>query len=157
MQKISPCLWFDGRAEDAMKFYVGLFPNARVTDVMHYGDGAPYPKGSVLSCEFELEGQAFTALNGPPMFAFTPAVSFLVRCETQAEVDRYWSALLEGGQPMQCGWLTDRFGVTWQIVPNALGRMLKDPDSAKADRVMQAMMKMVKLDIATLQKAFDTV
>ncbi len=156
MQKIHPCLWFDGRAEEAMNLYMAIFANAKMTDVMRYGDGGPGPKGSVLTCGFELDGQQFTALNGGPMYQFTPAISLVVMCETQAEVDRYWNALLDGGRPQQCGWLTDKFGVTWQIVPTVLGQLLKDKDAAKASRVMQAMMKMVKLDIAGLQRAAES-
>jgi len=155
MQKITPCLWFDGKAEEAMNFYVSVFPNAKIGDIMRWGDTGPGPKGSVLSIECEIEGQRFMALNGGPMFTFTPAISFFVACETQQEVDTYWSKLGDGGRPNQCGWLQDRFGVSWQIVPTALGRMLKDRDSAKANRVMQAMLTMTKLDIARLQAAYE--
>jgi len=156
MQKIVPFLWFDGRAEEAMTFYTGVFKNAKVGKVMRYGDAGPFPKGSVMSATFELEGIEFTALNGPPMFKFTPAISFFVKCGSQQEVDGYWHALLEGGgAPQQCGWLTDKFGVSWQVVPTVLGEMLQDKDAQKATRAMQAMMKMVKLDIAELQRAFE--
>lgn len=155
MQKITPFLWFDGKAEEAMNFYLSIFKNAKVTDVLRWGDVGPGPKGSVLTCAFELEGQEFTALNGGPMYQFTPAISLFVKCETQAEVDHYWDKLLEGGKAQQCGWLTDRFGITWQIVPTMLPRLLMDKDTAKANRVMAAMMQMVKLDIATLQQAAD--
>jgi two-component system sensor histidine kinase QseC len=156
MQKISTCLWFDGQAEDAMNFYMSIFKNGKVANVMRYGETGPGPKGSVLAVTFELEGQEFIALNGGPHYQFTPAISMFVKCQTQVEVDHYWEKLLAGGgKPMQCGWLTDRYGVSWQIVPTALGEMLQDKDAAKAQRAMQAMMQMVKLDIATLKKAFD--
>ncbi|HEY4068156.1 MAG TPA: VOC family protein [Burkholderiaceae bacterium] len=155
MNKIYPCLWFDGQAEQAMKFYLGIFPNAKVTDTLLWGDVGPGPKGSLLTCSFELDGQAFMALNGGPQYQFTPAISLVVNCETQAEVDRYWDKLLDGGQAMACGWVTDKFGVSWQITPTMLPKLLMDPDAAKAGRVMAAMMQMVKLDIATLQKAAD--
>lgn len=155
MQKITPCLWFDGQAEEAMNFYLSVFKNGKVRDVMRYGDTGPGPKGSVLTATLEIEGQEFIALNGGSMYHFTPALSLFVRCETQEEVDRYWDALLVGGQAVQCGWLTDQFGVSWQIVPTVLGEMLKDPDAAKSARVMQAMMQMVKLDIAGLKRAYE--
>jgi predicted 3-demethylubiquinone-9 3-methyltransferase (glyoxalase superfamily) len=155
MQKVSPCLWFDGQAEEAMNLYLSLFKNAKMTDVVRWGDTGPGPKGSVLTCAFELDGQEFTALNGGPMYQFTPAISLVVKCETQAEVDHYWYGLLEGGKPNQCGWLTDRFGVSWQIVPTVLPRLLKSTDATKVNRVMNAMMKMIKLDIAVLQQAAD--
>jgi predicted 3-demethylubiquinone-9 3-methyltransferase (glyoxalase superfamily) len=155
MQKIVPFLWFDGKAEEAAQFYTAVFPDARITDVTRYGDGGPGPKGGVMSATFELQGQTFSALNGGPMFQFSPAISFLVDCATQEEVDRYWRMLSEGGQIRQCGWLTDKFGITWQIVPSILPKMLRDPDPAKSKRVMQTMMKMVKLDIAPLQQAYD--
>jgi len=153
MQKIFPCLWFDGRAEEAMNFYLSVFKNAKVTDVLRWGDVGPGPKGSVLTCTFELEGQTFTALNGGPQYQFTPAISLVVPCDTQAEVDAYWGKLLDGGQAMACGWVTDKFGVSWQIVPKVLFKLLNDPDAAKADRVMAAMMEMVKLDIAQIERA----
>lgn len=154
MQKIHPCLWFDGRAEEAMNFYLGIFPEARAIDVLRWGDVGPGPKGAVLTCTFEIAGQTVMLLNGGPQYQLTPAVSLLVSCATQAEVDRYWEALLEGGgAPMACGWLTDRFGVSWQIVPEQLLRLMKDPDPARADRTMAAMMAMVKLDIAALEQA----
>ncbi|MEJ8821400.1 VOC family protein [Variovorax humicola] len=154
MQKITPCLWFDGNAEEALNFYASIFKNSRVYDVKRYGDAGPGPKGSVLAANVELDGQQFMALNGGPMFKFTPAISLFVTCESQEEVDHYWNRLLEGGQPSQCGWLSDRFGVSWQIVPRALGEMLQDKDAAKANRVMKAMLKMVKLDIAALRQAY---
>ena len=155
MQKISTCLWFDGQAEEAMNFYVSIFKNAKKTDVLRWGDVGPGPKGSVLTCSFELDGREFMALNGGPQFKFTPAISLVVNCETQAEVDHYWDKLLDGGKPMECGWLTDKFGISWQVTPTMLPRLLMDKDTAKANRVMAAMMKMVKLDIATLQQAAD--
>jgi predicted 3-demethylubiquinone-9 3-methyltransferase (glyoxalase superfamily) len=156
MQKIFPCLWFDGRAEEAMNFYLSVFKNAKVTDVLRWGDTGPGVKGSVLTCTFELEGQTFTALNGGPQYAFTPAISLVVPCDTQAEVDGYWARLLDGGQAQQCGWVTDRFGVSWQIVPRVLFTLLNNPDAAKANRVMAAMMEMGKLDIAGLEQAAAT-
>jgi predicted 3-demethylubiquinone-9 3-methyltransferase (glyoxalase superfamily) len=155
MRRITPCLWFDGRAEEAMNFYAGIFENAKIGGIMRRGDAGPGQKGPILSVTFELDGQEFIGLNGGPMFTFSPAISFFVRCETQEEVDRYWVRLLEGGTPQQCGWLTDKFGVSWQVVPAVLGDMLRDMDTAKADRVMRAMMQMVKLDIRLLQEAYD--
>jgi predicted 3-demethylubiquinone-9 3-methyltransferase (glyoxalase superfamily) len=154
MQKITPCLWFDGKAEEALNFYASIFKNSRVYDVKRYGDAGPGTKGSVLAANVELDGQQFMALNGGPMFKFTPAISLFVSCDSQDEVDHYWNRLLEGGRPSQCGWLDDKYGVSWQIVPRALGEMLQDKDAAKANRVMQAMLKMVKLDIATLRQAY---
>ncbi len=156
MQKISTCLWFDGKAEEAMTFYLSIFKNGKVVNVMHHGEAGPGPKGSVLAVTFELEGQEFIGLNGGPHFQFTPAISMFVKCQTQAEVDDYWEKLLAGGgKPQQCGWLTDKYGVSWQIVPTALGDMLRDKDAAKSQRAMQAMMQMVKLDIAALKTAFE--
>jgi predicted 3-demethylubiquinone-9 3-methyltransferase (glyoxalase superfamily) len=155
MQKIAPCLWFDGNAEEAANFYTSVFSASRIVTTMHYPDAGPGPKGKVLAITFEIEGQEFMALNGGPQFTFTPAVSLFVHCASQEEVDRYWTKLIEGGgSPWQCGWLKDRFGVSWQIVPDALGDMLRDPDDAKASRVMAAMMKMVKLDLAQLEHAY---
>ena len=155
MQKIFPCLWFNGQAEEAMNFYMAIFENAKVTDVLRCGDAGPWPKGSVLTCTFELDGQRFMALNGGPQYHFTPAISIVVMCETQTEVDHYWDRLLDGGKAVQCGWLTDRFGVSWQIVPTALLRLFQDKDPARAARAMRAMMTMIKLDIAAVQKAAD--
>jgi two-component system sensor histidine kinase QseC len=156
MQKITPCLWFDGKAEEAMNFYMSVFKNAKTVNVMRYGDAGPGPKGSMLAVTFELEGQEFIGINGGPHYTFTPAISMFVKCQTQAEVDDYWEKLLAGGgKPMQCGWLTDKYGVSWQIVPTVLGDMLQSKDAAKSQRAMQAMMKMVKLDIAALKKAFE--
>ena len=155
MQKIAPCLWFDGRAEEAMHFYTSIFRNSKVGDVTRYTEAGPGEKGSVLAVTFEIEGREFMGLNGGPNFKFSPAISFSVKCETQEEVDYYWSKLLAGGQPQQCGWLTDKFGVSWQIVPTALVEMLKDKDAERANRVMQAMLKTVKLDINTLRQAYE--
>src|SRR5579863_7541500 len=155
MQKIVPFLWFDGKAEEAANFYTAIFNDALITDVSRSGDDGLGARGKVMSATFELAGQKFIALNGGPMFKFTPAISFFVNCETQAEVDDFWAKLSEGGQIMQCGWLTDRFGVSWQIVPIALMQMLRDEDAAKSKRVMAAMMKMVKLDIAELTRAYE--
>ena len=153
VQKISPFLWFENQAEEAAKFYTAIFPNSKIRSVTRYGDAGPGPKGSAMSVTFDLEGQEFLALNGGPMFRFSPAISFFVKCATQAEVDHYWSRLLEGGTPQQCGWLQDKYGLSWQIVPNVLGELLQDKDPAKSKRVMEAMMKMVKLDIAGLTAA----
>jgi predicted 3-demethylubiquinone-9 3-methyltransferase (glyoxalase superfamily) len=155
VQKISPFLWFENQAEEAANFYTSIFPNSKIRDAMRYGDAGPGPKGSVMSVTFELEGQEFLALNGGPMFRFSPAISFFVKCATQQEVDHYWNRLSAGGTPQQCGWLQDKYGISWQIVPNALGEMLQDKDPAKSKRVMEAMMKMVKLDIAGLKAAYD--
>ncbi len=155
MQKITPFLWFDGQAEEAMNFYVSIFKNSKVLSVNRYGKGAPLPEGTVLTASFELNGLRFVALNGGPMYKFSPATSFVVDCEDQVEVDYYWEKLGAGGKYNQCAWLDDKFGVTWQIVPKQLGQLLSDPDPAKAGRVMQAMMQMQKIDIAGLQRAAD--
>jgi predicted 3-demethylubiquinone-9 3-methyltransferase (glyoxalase superfamily) len=154
MQKITPFLWFDGKAEEAMEFYTSTFKNSRVISVTRYGDAGPGPKGSVMSATFELLGREFIALNGGPHFSFTPAISFFVTCKTQQEVDELWQKLVAGGQPQRCGWLTDRFGVSWQIIPSVLGEMLQDKDAEKSSRVMKAMLTMVKLDIAGLEQAY---
>lgn len=153
MKKITPFLWFDNQAEEAMNFYTSIFRNSRKGEISRNGEAGPGPAGSVLTASFELEGLEFTALNGGPMFKFTEAISFQVSCETQEEVDYYWEKLSEGGSAQQCGWLKDRFGLSWQITPAALPRLLSDPDKAKAGRVMQAMLKMVKMDIAALEDA----
>ena len=153
MQKIVPFLWFDTQAEEAVNFYVSLFRNSKVRDVLRYGEAGPGPKGSVMSVTFELEGQAFYALNGGPVFKFTPAISLFVNCETQEEVDGLWEKLSADGRKDRCGWLTDKYGISWQIVPTVLGKLLGDPDPAKSQRVMKAMLKMDKLDIAGLQNA----
>lgn len=150
---ITPCLWFDGIADEAVDHYVSIFPNSRRLNASEYGPDTPGEEGTTLTVLFELDGRRFMALNGGPVFSFTPAISFLVHCRDQAEVDHYWDRLLEGGAPSQCGWLTDRFGVSWQIVPNRLDELLSDPDPDQANRVMQAMLKMIKLDIAELEAA----
>ena len=155
MQKITPCLWFDGNAEEAANFYASVFKNAKIDKISRYGDSGPGPKGSVLTVSFELEGLEFTALNGGPKYKFTEAISLHVDCKSQEEVDYYWDKLSEGGEIIQCGWLKDKFGLSWQIVPTALIEKLNDSDPAKASRVMQAMMQMKKLDIAELQKAYS--
>jgi len=155
MQKITPFLWFDGKAEEAANFYASTFRNARVAGLTRYGDAGPGPKGSVMIATFEIEGQKFIALNGGPEYSFTPAISFVVNCETQAEVDAYWEKLSAGGEPNRCGWLRDKYGVSWQIVPTALPRLLGDPDPAKAARVMQAMLRMTKIEIAGLERAYE--
>jgi predicted 3-demethylubiquinone-9 3-methyltransferase (glyoxalase superfamily) len=154
-QRITPCLWFDGQAEEAANFYVSIFRNSRITTISRYGDAGPGPKDSVMVVGFELDGQSFTGLNGGPMFKFNEAISMVVNCDTQGEVDHYWDKLAEGGQPSQCGWLKDRFGVSWQIVPTALVEMVQDNDPAKSQRVMAAMLKMRKLDIAGLKQAYE--
>jgi predicted 3-demethylubiquinone-9 3-methyltransferase (glyoxalase superfamily) len=156
MTSIAPCLWFDGKAEEAARFYVSLLPDSRIDVVVPYTVDTPGGSpGDVMVVEFTLAGSRYTALNGGPSFQFTPAISFLVRCADQAEVDRVWDALSDGGTPQQCGWITDRYGVSWQIVPEAVMRMHKDKDAARAKRVMDAMMKMIKLDLATLEKAYE--
>lgn len=155
MQKITPFLWFDGKAEEAMKFYVSIFKNSRVVSVTRYGEAGPGPKGTVMSATFQLEGQDFFALNGGPQFAFTPAISLFVTCETQQEVDELWDKLSEGGEKDRCGWLRDRYGLSWQIIPSALGTMLQDKNPQKANRVMKAMLQMDKIDIKALKQAYD--
>jgi predicted 3-demethylubiquinone-9 3-methyltransferase (glyoxalase superfamily) len=154
MQKITPFLWFDGNAEEAMRFYTSIFKRSRIREISRFDVDRPGSKGKVLTATFELEGQTFMALNGGPMFKFSPAVSFFVTCKTQQEVDYFWRRLSAGGKKQPCGWLRDKFGVSWQIVPTALGELLGDRDPAKADRVMQAMLKMGKIDIRKLQKAY---
>ena len=155
-QKITPFLWFDNQAEEAMKFYVSIFKNSKVLSVTRYGDTGPGPKGTVMTASFQIEGQEFVALNGGPMFKFTEAISFVVNCETQEEVDEYWEKLLAGGgKPQQCGWLKDKFGLSWQIVPTILVELVQDENSEKTQRVMKAMMEMVKLDIAGLKRAAE--
>jgi predicted 3-demethylubiquinone-9 3-methyltransferase (glyoxalase superfamily) len=153
MQKITPFLWFDHQAEEAMHFYTSILKNSKIGKVSRYGDSGPGPKGSVMTASFELDGQEFVALNGGPLFKFTEAVSFLVRCENQAEVDELWEKLSAGGQPSRCGWLKDKFGLSWQIQPIALMELLSDPDPVKSARVMQAMLQMTKIDIAKLKAA----
>jgi predicted 3-demethylubiquinone-9 3-methyltransferase (glyoxalase superfamily) len=161
MQKITPYLWFEDNAEEAAKFYTSIFKNSRVINITHYGESAAEvsgrPKGTVMTVTFELEGQRFMALNGGPIFKFSPAISFLVSCETQQEVDDLWEKLSEGGQVEQCGWLKDKFGVSWQIVPNILGEMIKDKDAKKSERVIKAMLQMKKIDIQGLSNAYEEV
>jgi predicted 3-demethylubiquinone-9 3-methyltransferase (glyoxalase superfamily) len=154
MQKITPFLWFNDQAEEAVKFYSKVFKNAKIKTITRYGDAGPGPKGTVMTASIVIEGQEFVALNGGPIFTFTPAISFVVNCRTQAEVDRLWDRLTEGGEPGQCGWLKDKYGVSWQIVPTILTRLLTDRDPVKANRVMQAMLKMDKIDIAALKAAY---
>lgn len=153
--RIHPCLWFQGQAEEAVRFYLSVFPNSRLGETTRYGPAMPMPEGSVLTIEFELDGQPFTALNGDAPFAFTPALSLVVPCDTQGECDRYMDALSAQPEHEQCGWLVDRYGVSWQITPRPLMEMLKHPDAARRNRMLQAMMPMKRLDIAALQRAFD--
>jgi predicted 3-demethylubiquinone-9 3-methyltransferase (glyoxalase superfamily) len=155
MQKITPFLWFDHQAEEAAKLYISVFKNSRIVGMARYGEEGPGPKGTVMTVEFELDGQEFIALNGGPLFKFTEAISFVVNCETQEEIDKFWDQLSEGGEVQQCGWLKDKYGVSWQIVPTILGQLMQDKDPEKSRRVMQAMLQMVKLDIKTLQKAYE--
>lgn len=154
MQRIQPCLWFNQNAEEAVKFYLDIFKNSKITGITYYTEAGPGPAGSVLTISFQLNGQDFLALNGGPVYTFTPAISLVVNCDTQDEIDYYWDKLsADGGMTVQCGWLQDKFGVSWQIVPPILSELLADPDTAKVQRVMQAMLKMVKLDINTLKQA----
>jgi predicted 3-demethylubiquinone-9 3-methyltransferase (glyoxalase superfamily) len=153
MQKITPFLWFDGNAEEAVDFYGSIFKKAKKGVVTRYGEAGPGPKGSVMTVEFEIEGQNFVALNGDPEFKFNESISFVVNCQTQKEVDHYWEKLSRGGKKVACGWLKDKFGVSWQITPTILMDLIKDKDPAKRDRVMKAMMKMVKIDIEKIKKA----
>ena len=155
MKKITPFLWFDDKAEEAANFYVSIFKNSKIGKVVRYGEGAPAPKGTVMTVTFELDGQEFYALNGGPHFKFTEAVSFFVNCETQQEVDELWEKLSAGGKKDRCGWLKDKYGLSWQIVPSILGKLMHGSDPEKSKRVMQAMMKMDKLDIQKLQEAYD--
>jgi predicted 3-demethylubiquinone-9 3-methyltransferase (glyoxalase superfamily) len=155
MQKITPFLWFDNQAEQAVHFYASVFRNAKVGKVARYGEAGPGPAGSVMVATFEIEGLAFTALNGGPNFKFTPAVSFVIDCKSQAEVDYFWEKLAEGGRTDQCGWLQDRFGLSWQVTPTVLIEMLNDPDPAKSQRVMAAMMQMTKIEIPKLHEAYE--
>ncbi|MFZ6844415.1 VOC family protein [Undibacterium sp. RuTC16W] len=154
MKKITPCLWFNFNAEEAVNHYLSIFSNAKIHEVSRYGDAMPALAGKVLTMRFELEGQEFIALNAGPQFPFTEAISLSVDCQDQEEVDTMWSKLSEGGSPGACGWLKDRFGLSWQIVPRPLIAMLNDPDAAKSSRVMQAMMAMSKIDIAALEQAY---
>jgi predicted 3-demethylubiquinone-9 3-methyltransferase (glyoxalase superfamily) len=155
MQKITPFLWFDGKAEEAMNFYVSIFKNSKTGKITRYGEGGPGPKGTVMSATFQLDGQEFMALNGGPHFTCSPAISFFVNCKTQEEVDELWEKLSEGGEKGQCGWLKDKYGVSWQIIPTALGEMLGDPDTEKSKRVMKAMLQMNKIDIKSLKQAYE--
>jgi predicted 3-demethylubiquinone-9 3-methyltransferase (glyoxalase superfamily) len=155
MRKITPFLWFDGKAEEAMDFYVSIFKNSRIVSVTRYGEEGPGPKGTVMSATFQLEGQEFYALNGGPQFTFSPAISFFVNCKTQQEVDRLWDKLSEGGEKQRCGWLKDKYGLSWQIIPTVLSEMLQDKDAEKSKRVMKAMLQMDKIDITTLKQAYD--
>jgi predicted 3-demethylubiquinone-9 3-methyltransferase (glyoxalase superfamily) len=153
MQKITPFLWFDSQAEEAAKFYVSVFGNSRILKTVRYGTAGPGPAGSVMTVVFELNGVQFTALNGGPLHRFSEAISFVVNCQSQAEVDTVWEKLSAGGEPDRCGWVKDRYGLSWQVVPSVLPVLLGDPDAAKAQRTMAAMLKMSKLDIAALEKA----
>ena len=155
MQKITPFLWFDGQAEEAAKFYVSIFKNSKIVTIARYGEAGPGPKGSVMTVVFQLDGQEFIALNGGPQFRFTEAISFSVDCKTQGEVDRFWAKLSEGGAELPCGWLKDKYGLSWQINPTVLGEMLSDSDPKKSRRVMEAMLQMKKLDIKGLKQAYE--
>jgi predicted 3-demethylubiquinone-9 3-methyltransferase (glyoxalase superfamily) len=155
MQKITPFLWFNDQAEQAAKFYTSIFKNSKLGSISRYGEGSPGQPGKVMSATFQLAGQEFMALNGGPEFTFSPAISFFVNCETQEEVDEYWERLSEGGEKQNCGWLKDKFGVSWQIIPTVLGKLLGDKDAQKSQRVMQAMLKMYKIDIKELQMAYE--
>jgi predicted 3-demethylubiquinone-9 3-methyltransferase (glyoxalase superfamily) len=155
VHKITPFLWFDTQAEEAANYYVSVFKNAKIKSVKRYGGEGPGKAGTVMTVAFELEGQPFVGLNGGPHYTFSPATSFVINCTSQEEVDHYWDKLLDGGQAQQCGWLTDKFGVTWQIVPTVLMELLQDKDRVKAGRVMQAMLQMIKIDIAALRRAYD--
>jgi len=155
MQKITPFLWYDNQAEEAANFYVSLFKNSKITSVNRYGDAGPGPKGSVKIVTFQLEGQNFTALTGGPTFKFTPAISLYVDCETQEEVDQLWDKLSDGGRKDRCGWLQDKYGLSWQIIPRALQTLMSDPDPKKSSSVMQAMLQMDKIDVRKLQEAHD--
>ena len=154
MPPIRPFLWFNAEAEEAANYYVSIFENSRVLGVARYGDAGPGPKDAVMTVHLELDGQPFTALNGGPQFSFTEAISFVVECATQEEVDRYWNALSRGGEPGPCGWLKDKYGLSWQIVPRGLDEMMRDPDPSRSRRVMEAVLTMKKLDIAALQRAY---
>jgi predicted 3-demethylubiquinone-9 3-methyltransferase (glyoxalase superfamily) len=155
VQKITPFLWFDNNAEEAVNFYMSIFKNSKIMNIARYGEAGPGPKGTVMIVTFELEGQRFTALNGGPQFKFTPAISFFVNCETQQEVDKFWEKLSEGGRKDRCGWLQDKYGVSWQIVPSVLGHLVQDKDAEKSKRVMKAMLQMDKLNINGLKDAYE--
>ena len=155
MHNITPCLWFDNEAEDAASFYVSVFEDSQILDTTHYGEAGPGPDGTVLTVSFRLRGQEFMALNGGPDFKFNEAVSFQVSCESQEEVDRFWDTLSDGGEESQCGWLKDRFGLSWQVIPTALPKLLSDPDAQKSQRAMEAMLQMRKIDIDALTRAAE--
>ena len=155
MQKITPFLWFDGNAAEAANFYVSVFKNSKILETRYYGDVGPGPKGSVMTITFQIEGCEFVALNGGPQFTFTPAISFFVNCAGQEEVDILWEKLSEGGSPQGCGWINDKFGISWQIIPRVLGELLQDEDTEKAKRVMKAMLEMEKISVADLQTAYQ--
>jgi predicted 3-demethylubiquinone-9 3-methyltransferase (glyoxalase superfamily) len=155
MKGITPMLWFDDQAEEAAELYTSLFPNSKINGVTRYGDAGPGEPGTVMTVDFELDGQALVALNGGPQFTFSEAVSFVVSCESQGEVDEYWDRLSEGGEKGPCGWLKDRFGLSWQVVPTVLEELIRDPDPEKSQRVMKAMMQMGKIEIEPLQRAYE--
>ena len=155
MQRITPFLWFDTQAEGAMQFYVSIFKNSRVVSISRYGEAGPGAKGTVMVAAFELDGQAFLALNGGPQFTFSPAVSLLVNCEAQDEVDYFWERLSKGGEKDRCGWLRDKYGLSWQVVPTILGELMQDKDAEKSKRVMEAMLQMQKIDIEGLKRAYE--
>jgi predicted 3-demethylubiquinone-9 3-methyltransferase (glyoxalase superfamily) len=155
MKKITPYLWFDNNAEEAIQFYNSIFKNSKTVSVTRFGEGGPVPKGTLMSATFELEGQQFMALNGGPQFTFTPAISLFVNCETQQEVDELWEKLSEGGEEGRCGWLKDKYGVSWQIIPSILGKLMQDEDAGKAKNVMEAMFQMDKIDIEALKRAYE--
>ena len=157
MPKITPFLWFESQAEEAANFYTSIFKDSRIGKISRYGEAGPGPKGTVLTVSFTLNGEEFIALNGGPKYKFTPAISFVVNCDTQQEIDEYWSKLLAGGRPDQCGWLTDKYGLSWQIVPTILGQLMADKDTQKSARVMKALLQMTKLDIDVLKSAYDGV
>ena len=155
MKNITPFLWFDKQAEEAVQFYTSIFPDSKIGTITRYSEGVPGPQGSVMTVNFTLKGQPFMALNGGPQFKFTEAISFMVNCDSQEEIDTYWEKLVSGGQALECGWLKDKYGLAWQIVPTIMGELMSAKDPEKSKRVMQALMKMVKLDIETLQNAYD--
>jgi predicted 3-demethylubiquinone-9 3-methyltransferase (glyoxalase superfamily) len=155
MQKIIPSLWFDKQAEEAVNYYISIFKNSKITNITRYNEAGPGPKDSVMTVIFELEGQSFMAINGGPYYTFNPAISFLVNCKTQEEVDELWNKISQGGEEIQCGWLKDKYGISWQIVPTILGELLNDPDPIKSQKVMKAMLQMKKIRIEDLQKAYE--
>jgi len=156
MQKITPFLWFDNNAEEAVTFYTSVFKNSSIVVTTYYGEGAPLPKGTVMTIQFKLEGQDFIALNGGPIFSFTPAISLFVSCENQQEVDHLWKKLTDGGEALQCAWLKDKYGISWQIVPTILGTLLQDKDQVKANKMLQAMLGMTKINIDLLKEAYNS-